>query len=75
MNSFEHERRVGAFRLAVCFTTEATKGGPNAETPFAWEDLGKFKAESRFLNGYPDDQKTFLAAYARAHRNPQIKRS
>jgi phosphatidylserine/phosphatidylglycerophosphate/cardiolipin synthase-like enzyme len=29
--------------------------------PFAWEDLGKFKAEGRFLDGYPDDQRTFFA--------------
>ena len=29
--------------------------------PFAWEDLGKYKAEGRFLDGYPDDQRTFFA--------------
>lgn len=30
-------------------------------SPFAWEDLGKYKAEGRFLDGYPDDQRTFFA--------------
>jgi phosphatidylserine/phosphatidylglycerophosphate/cardiolipin synthase-like enzyme len=29
--------------------------------PFSWDDLGKFKAEGRFLDGYPDDQRTFFA--------------
>ena len=32
-----------------------------ADTPFAWEDLAKYKAEGRFLDGYPDDQRTFFA--------------
>jgi phosphatidylserine/phosphatidylglycerophosphate/cardiolipin synthase-like enzyme len=32
-----------------------------ADTPFVWDDLAKFKAEGRFLDGYPDDQRTFFA--------------
>ena len=32
-----------------------------AGTPFVWDDLGKYKAEGRFLDGYPDDQRTFFA--------------
>jgi phosphatidylserine/phosphatidylglycerophosphate/cardiolipin synthase-like enzyme len=32
-----------------------------AGTPFVWDDLAKFKAEGRFLDGYPDDQRTFFA--------------
>jgi hypothetical protein len=32
-----------------------------ADTPFAWEDLARHKAEGRFLDGYPDDQRTFFA--------------
>jgi hypothetical protein len=32
-----------------------------ADVPFAWEDLARYKAEGRFLDGYPDDQRTFLA--------------
>jgi len=32
-----------------------------AGTPFAWDDLGKYKADGRFLDGYPDDQRTFFA--------------
>ena len=31
------------------------------DAPFAWEDLGSYKAEGRFLDGYPDDQRTFFA--------------
>jgi PLD-like domain len=27
--------------------------------PFAWDDLAKFKAEQRFLDGYPPDLRTF----------------
>jgi phosphatidylserine/phosphatidylglycerophosphate/cardiolipin synthase-like enzyme len=32
-----------------------------ADAPFAWDELGKYKAEGRFLDGYPDDQRTFFA--------------
>ena len=32
-----------------------------ADAPFAWDDLAKYKAEGRFLDGYPDDQRTFFA--------------
>ena len=30
-------------------------------TPFVWDDLAQFKVEKRFLDGYPDDQRTFFA--------------
>jgi phosphatidylserine/phosphatidylglycerophosphate/cardiolipin synthase-like enzyme len=32
-----------------------------AGTPFVWDDVAKYKAERRFLDGYPDDQRTFFA--------------
>jgi phosphatidylserine/phosphatidylglycerophosphate/cardiolipin synthase-like enzyme len=32
-----------------------------ADAPFAWEGLDKYKAEGRFLDGYPDDQRTFFS--------------
>ena len=32
-----------------------------ADAVFAWESLAQFKAEKRFLDGYPDDQRTFFA--------------
>ena len=32
-----------------------------ADTTFVWDGLGKYKAEGRFLDGYPDDQRTFFA--------------
>ncbi len=32
-----------------------------ADAPFLWDELGKYKAEGRFLDGYPDDQRTFFA--------------
>ncbi|HEX9519765.1 MAG TPA: phospholipase D-like domain-containing protein [Streptosporangiaceae bacterium] len=31
------------------------------DTPFIWDDLARYKAEKRFLDGYPDDQRTFFA--------------
>ncbi len=31
------------------------------DTPFVWDDLARYKAEKRFLDGYPDDQRTFFA--------------
>jgi phosphatidylserine/phosphatidylglycerophosphate/cardiolipin synthase-like enzyme len=32
-----------------------------ADVQFVWEELGKFKAEGRFLDGYPADERTFFA--------------
>ena len=42
--------------------TNPTVANPvGAGAPFAWEDLGRYKSEGRFLDGYPDDQRTFFA--------------
>jgi phosphatidylserine/phosphatidylglycerophosphate/cardiolipin synthase-like enzyme len=35
--------------------------GAAAAAPFTWADLAKYKAEGRFLDGYPDDERTFFA--------------
>ena len=32
-----------------------------ANGQLVWDDLAQFKAEKRFLDGYPDDQRTFFA--------------
>ena len=32
-----------------------------ADAPFVWDELGKYKAEGTFLDGYPDDERTFFA--------------
>ena len=37
------------------------------DTPFVWDDLASFKAEGRFLDGYPDDQRTFFAPRDNVH--------
>ncbi len=41
----------------------ATKGVTPAAAPaeFAWDDLAEYKAEKRFLDGYPSDQRTFFS--------------
>jgi phosphatidylserine/phosphatidylglycerophosphate/cardiolipin synthase-like enzyme len=38
-----------------------------ADAPFAWNNLGTFKAEGRFLEGYPDDERTFFAPRDNVH--------
>ena len=38
-----------------------------ADTPFVWDDLAQYKAEGRFLDGYPDDQRTFFAPRDNVH--------
>jgi phosphatidylserine/phosphatidylglycerophosphate/cardiolipin synthase-like enzyme len=38
-----------------------------ADLPFAWDDLGQYKAEGRFLDGYPDDQRTFFSPRDNVH--------
>ena len=37
------------------------------DTPFVWDDLAQYKAEGRFLDGYPDDQRTFFAPRDNVH--------
>lgn len=37
----------------------ATK--PAATAPFVWDDLDQYKAEKRFLDGYPPDQRSFFS--------------
>ena len=36
-------------------------------TPFTWDDLAQYKAEGRFLDGYPDDQRTFFSPRDKVH--------
>src|SRR5215475_1468288 len=36
-------------------------------TPFVWDDLAQFKVEKRFLDGYPDDERTFFAPRDNVH--------
>jgi hypothetical protein len=38
-----------------------------ADAPFAWNDLGTYKAEGTFLDGYPDDERTFFAPRDNVH--------
>ena len=38
-----------------------------ADGQFVWDDLAQFKAEGRFLDGYPDDQRTFFAPRDNVH--------
>lgn len=39
-------------------STETTAGAP---APFVWDELAQYKAEKRFLDGYPPDQRTFFS--------------
>ena len=34
---------------------------------FSWDTLGQYKAEGRFLEGYPDDERTFFAPRDNVH--------
>ena len=38
-----------------------------SETAFVWDELGKFKAEGRFLEGYPPDERTFFSPRDKTH--------
>jgi phosphatidylserine/phosphatidylglycerophosphate/cardiolipin synthase-like enzyme len=44
-----------------------TAGGQPAGGQFVWDDLAQYKAEGRFLDGYPDDQRTFFAPRDNVH--------
>jgi phosphatidylserine/phosphatidylglycerophosphate/cardiolipin synthase-like enzyme len=38
-----------------------------ANAPFVWDELGQYKAEGTFLDGYPDDERTFFAPRDNVH--------
>jgi phosphatidylserine/phosphatidylglycerophosphate/cardiolipin synthase-like enzyme len=38
-----------------------------ADAPFVWEELGQYKAEGTFLDGYPDDERTFFSPRDNVH--------
>jgi phosphatidylserine/phosphatidylglycerophosphate/cardiolipin synthase-like enzyme len=37
------------------------------DTSFTWDGLAQYKAEGQFLDGYPDDQRTFFAPRDNVH--------
>lgn len=37
------------------------EGKGEAPAPFAWEELAQYKAEKRFLDGYPPDRRSFFS--------------
>jgi phosphatidylserine/phosphatidylglycerophosphate/cardiolipin synthase-like enzyme len=37
------------------------------DAQFVWDDLAQYKAEGRFLDGYPDDQRTFFSPRDNVH--------
>jgi phosphatidylserine/phosphatidylglycerophosphate/cardiolipin synthase-like enzyme len=38
-----------------------------ADDQFSWDDLATYKAEGRFLDGYPGDERTFFAPRDNVH--------
>src|ERR1700691_3176249 len=38
-----------------------------ADSPFNWDEVGQYKAEGGFLEGYPDDERTFFAPRDNVH--------
>lgn len=44
-----------------------TMTNPTTNPAFSWDTLGQYKAEGRFLDGYPDDQRTFFSPRDNVH--------
>jgi phosphatidylserine/phosphatidylglycerophosphate/cardiolipin synthase-like enzyme len=38
-----------------------------ADAPFVWDNLAQYKAEGTFLDGYPDDERTFFSPRDNVH--------
>jgi len=45
----------------------APQPAPHPAEPFNWDNLAQYKAEGRFLDGYPDDQRTFFSPRDKVH--------
>jgi phosphatidylserine/phosphatidylglycerophosphate/cardiolipin synthase-like enzyme len=45
----------------------AGQAAPQAAAQFVWDNLAQYKAEGRFLDGYPDDQRTFFSPRDNVH--------
>jgi phosphatidylserine/phosphatidylglycerophosphate/cardiolipin synthase-like enzyme len=57
-----------ALRAAEAHDGPIGEGGTAMADPqFAWDGLAQYKAEGRFLDGYPDDQRTFFAPRDNVH--------
>jgi phosphatidylserine/phosphatidylglycerophosphate/cardiolipin synthase-like enzyme len=48
-------------------TTMKVQTPPAAAQPFSWDDLAQYKAEGRFLDGYPSDWRTFWSPRDQVH--------
>jgi phosphatidylserine/phosphatidylglycerophosphate/cardiolipin synthase-like enzyme len=42
-------------------STKVKAAAPPAPVQFAWDELAQYKAEKRFLDGYPPDQRSFFS--------------
>jgi phosphatidylserine/phosphatidylglycerophosphate/cardiolipin synthase-like enzyme len=46
---------------------QAAPQPPQPAGQFVWDNLAQYKAEGRFLDGYPDDQRTFFSPRDNVH--------
>jgi len=46
---------------------KAKAPAPQAPAPFVWEELAQYKQEKRFLDGYPDEQRSFFSPRDSVH--------
>jgi phosphatidylserine/phosphatidylglycerophosphate/cardiolipin synthase-like enzyme len=48
-------------------TAKTVPKPPATAPPFSWDDLGQYKADGRFLDGYPSDWRTFWSPRDQVH--------
>jgi hypothetical protein len=51
----------------VAMMAETPTAAAQLSGPFDWDDLGQYKAAGRFLDGYPDDVRTFYSPVDNVH--------
>lgn len=64
---YDTESAVGSSMVARMPKPVVVRASEDTPLPFDWDDLGRYKAAGRFLDGYPSDVRTFYSPVDDVH--------